>query len=585
MKNINPAVLVSIMGGGVSPSPLLTDLIEYWALDEANGNPRVGKILGLSLAENGTGGVGLTNGWADFERDNSQFLNTADNANLSFGDEDFTISCQVNLESKPAASIMRIVAKANTGANSREYAIDYYQTAAVFTFYVWSDGTAGSVNSVPATNFGDPSLSTNYLIVAWHDSVNNVLGISVNNTSESTVAHSAGVYDGTADFCIGAIANPTHFFDGLVGNVHIWNRVLSSAERTALYNGGTPIFYPFDSAVPLGLTSPTGYQVFQRDGSDQGSITITGVVDGTHSIEASFNGGAYATIATNASGAFSGSLTGQSAGQGTLRVRLVDDTSKYLDVANIGIGDIFICAGQSNMSGRGANSQTYSHASLKAALYRNAYVWGNLVDPTDSKSGQLDSVSADSTAPTGSFLPLLATSVMASTGYPVAFVPCAMGGVDISDWQPGADHSDRATLYGSANYRTTQVEGARCVLLWEGENDVINGTAEATFNSSLDTFCNAVNSDQSIKVMVCKIQDLSAYLGGYDETNVNAAINTAWGDNANVLTGPDFSDLTPATTNGGDGLHFGKSTVDGDAELATVAGRWWTAIQTAFSWA
>jgi hypothetical protein len=238
---------------------------------------------------------------------------------------------------------------------------------------------------------------------------------------------------------------------------------------------------------------------------------------------------------------------------------------------------VFICAGQSNMSGRGTNSQSYGHATLRAVNFKNSYTWQMLIDPYDTATGQTDSVSADSSpAAAGSFIPLLATSYIADRSLPIAFVPCAHGSTTIADWQPGADHNDRTTLYGSMNYRITQAGGAKAVLWWQGESDAIAGTAEATYNAALDTLANAINSDQGIKLVVCKLQDLSAASGAPDETAVNNAINTAWGDNANVLTGPTFADLTPSSA---DGLHFIS-----DAELATVAGRWWTAIETAFGW-
>lgn len=226
--------------------------------------------------------------------------------------------------------------------------------------------------------------------------------------------------------------------------------------------------------------------------------------------------------------------------------------------------------GQSNASGRGTNNQSYSHATLKAGIYKNNYAWAELADPTDTNP-TTDSVSADDNA-AGSPWPLLATLIMADQGVPVAFIPAAMGGTSISDWQPGADHQARNTLYGSMVYRALQVGGVKAVIWWQGERDAVLGTAEATYNTGLDTVANAVQTDLGVKMVVCKLQDLSAYNGGYDESVVNAAIATAWGDNANVLQGPDFSDITPSV----DGVHFKT-----DAELQTAADRWWTAIAAA----
>lgn len=54
-----------------------------------------------------------------------------------------------------------------------------------------------------------------------------------------------------------------------------------------------------------------------------------------------------------------------------------------------------------------------------------------------------------------------------------------------------------------------------------------------------------------------------------DQVPINAAIAEAWGDNANVLEGPSFTDITPSV----DGLHMKT-----DSELQTAAERWYAAL-------
>lgn len=330
------------------------------------------------------------------------------------------------------------------------------------------------------------------------------------------------------------------------------------------------IFNNYIGAEPaLALSAPTAYQTFQRSGAT-GTISIAGsIANATDDVEASFNGGAYATIATGATGAFSGTLTEQAQGQGTLTVRLKNNTSIVATVSNVGVGDVFIVAGQSNASGRGTNNQTYSHASLLASRFHNNYTWGDLVDPTDSNSGQPDSVSQDGDA-AGSVWPLVATLLMADQSVPVAFVPCAKGGTSITEWQPGANHVDRATLYGSMNYRAF-LTGAKAVLWWQGETDGVDGMSQATYNSNLDSLANAIQADRGIKLVVAKLQDCTG-IADANENAIRAAVADAWADNDNVVAGPDLSGLTSD-----DAYHIMT-----DVNLSAAADLWWAAIESEF---
>ncbi len=119
-----------------------------------------------------------------------------------------------------------------------------------------------------------------------------------------------------------------------------------------------------DNPNSITITTPVAYQVFQRNANNHANITITGTYSGTlTAIEASWNGGSYTTIvASPAGGVFSGTLSNQTAGQGMLAVRFTNDTAASSSKSYVGIGDIFVIAGQSNASGRGGNNQSYSSA-------------------------------------------------------------------------------------------------------------------------------------------------------------------------------------------------------------------------------
>lgn len=249
---------------------------------------------------------------------------------------------------------------------------------------------------------------------------------------------------------------------------------------------------------------------------------------------------------------------------------MIDAIYKYY--LSINSFDVFIIAGQSNASGRGDNSQTFTKTGNNDSLQLgNDYLIKGMFDPVDSLANQTDAVSEDPLA-NGSVWPLIATSLSANNRKTI-FVPCAKGGVGISSWQPGADHEDRTTLYGSMIYRAKYIRNLggtlRGVLWWQGETDV-GVLTQSQYNGYLDIIANSVYSDLNIKLMPCKLQNMSLH----DPTTLNAAIAEAWGDNSNVLTGPDLSGITSD-----DEWHLTT-----DESLESAADLWVTAINTAFGW-
>lgn len=315
----------------------------------------------------------------------------------------------------------------------------------------------------------------------------------------------------------------------------------------------------------LTLTTPKQYEVHQRSGST-GSIQISGTVGGsTEDIEASFNGGAYVTIASAvAPGAFSGTLTGQSQGQGTLTVRKKTTTSTSATVADVGIGDVFVVGGDSISEGRGTNAQSYTHASLKAAKFTQADAWGNGNDGIDTGTSS------------GSHWPLLATRIMADQGVPVAFISTGTGSTDVAgsanSWaKPNTEYTGLTSQVSDST-----ASSVKAVLMHLGPNAVVNAStlSQATYNSAIDTLANNIATDVSGapklhigifgEVSTGSPPDRTAALN-----NLRAAIIEAQGDNANVKPGPCLIDLDYT-----DGVHPQSNT-----HLQAVADRWWIAIK------
>lgn len=222
----------------------LTDsLVSYWKLDEASGNA-IDAHGTNDLTE--TGGTiaattGKINGCRDFEDIDTEYFEIADNADVSTGDIDFTFAAWVNLESKGANRI--IIGKDLNTSGNREYNLYFSDTADRFRFELFSATDSGT--NLSADSLGSPSLATWYFIVAWYDATANTMNIQVNDGTVDSTSKATLQASGSAAFRIGARAYPTieDYWDGLIDEVGFWKRVLTSGERTQLYNSGSGLSY------------------------------------------------------------------------------------------------------------------------------------------------------------------------------------------------------------------------------------------------------------------------------------------------------------------------------------------------------
>jgi hypothetical protein len=186
-------------------------------------------------------GTGVSTGGArQFTRDNSEYFEVADNADVSTGDIDFTLTGWVYLDSKPGNQTF--IAKYNTGTVSREYRVFYDVTADRFSFNVSHNGSYQAAATVETDSLGIPSSGQWYFIVCEHDSVNDTLTIQANNGTVDSTAWSSGVYDGTQAFQLGR-RNIGDYMGGRLARFGFWKRTLATAERSELYNSAAGLFY------------------------------------------------------------------------------------------------------------------------------------------------------------------------------------------------------------------------------------------------------------------------------------------------------------------------------------------------------
>lgn len=209
--------------------------IGYWKLDEASGNA-LDAVGTNDLTDTNT--VGTTTGKVGTARDfvaaNGELFSHGDNATLSTGDVDFTITAWFKPQDMTANRI--VVGK---GGGDIEYDIALRSGGPNLQFRACSgSGFAGLDAASDTTTL---SAGTWYFVVGWHDATANTLNIQVNNGTVYSTSYSGGVYDGPNTFYIGKGFDSS--FDGAIDEVGFWKQVLTTQERTDLWNGGAGLAY------------------------------------------------------------------------------------------------------------------------------------------------------------------------------------------------------------------------------------------------------------------------------------------------------------------------------------------------------
>lgn len=118
----------------------------------------------------------------------------------------------------------------------------------------------------------------------------------------------------------------------------------------------------------------------------------------------------------------------------------------------VAIKRLFILAGQSNASGRGELDANTEAPDSRVFQFGNDYVMHKAYEPVDDALNQVDAVSVDTIAKHG--FALRAGKDLAKAGYgKLAIIPCPKGGSKLEQWWATNNPLDRATLFGSCNYR------------------------------------------------------------------------------------------------------------------------------------
>jgi sialate O-acetylesterase len=148
-------------------------------------------------------------------------------------------------------------------------------------------------------------------------------------------------------------------------------------------------------------------------------------------------------------------------------------------LTQVAIGDLYLAAGQSNMSGYSGSLDPAETPIATVHLFGNDYRWKRAQEPMDDGTDQVDRISEE--APAHSLMLRFAKDLSAGLGVPVGIIPAPLGGTNLyAQWQRTAgDPAHRGTLYGSSIQRVLCQQSPHAIrgaIWYQGESDAGRGT-------------------------------------------------------------------------------------------------------------
>ncbi|UFH54755.1 sialate O-acetylesterase [Spirosoma sp. KNUC1025] len=326
------------------------------------------------------------------------------------------------------------------------------------------------------------------------------------------------------------------------------------------------VFLSSQSLAQLTITSPTPRMVFQRSLGNDAAVLVTGNAPLTATnVDARFvpiavgQGTVTAWTALTlipGTSAFRGKVT-VSAGWYRLDVRAKAGTSviAQTQVGRVGVGEVFVVAGQSNVYGGfdrvpGALDDRVSCLDFRQdslseqvlPLLFGHVSYGSSIGP--SQPPHLWGVLGD--------------SLVKRLNVPVLFLGAALGGSSSSEWQQGAA-GNLGTTTNSAVYRRLGVAllhyvtrtGVRAVLWHQGESDVT--TSYQTYYNNLNTVIG--KSRQQLAYALPWMVSRVSYNGFQTNPSVIQAQNQLIADLPGLFPGP-ATDTIIGSANRPDAIHM-----------------------------
>lgn len=233
-----------------------------------------------------------------------------------------------------------------------------------------------------------------------------------------------------------------------------------------------------DDPIPLATRYPQTGQIFQRDAADLADVVIAHPPVAGSTVAARYDGAPWQVVETWAANGIAGALRNVPAGWHRIEVQVKGVPGLLFAVEAVGVGDLFVLDGQSNMIMQGETP--------RVSLLGAHVLPRRLADGVTSLFKPANDSLWTPAGRHGSVWPLVADAVTAGTGVPVGFVAVAEGAtglVDPPDWAAGGFFWDRMIH----NVRTATGGAGRvaAVLKDQGETDANHAVSYGAFKAAL----------------------------------------------------------------------------------------------------
>jgi len=334
--------------------------------------------------------------------------------------------------------------------------------------------------------------------------------------------------------------------------------------------------YAQAAGAELRLTSPADYQVSQRTKRSEGALTISGSCKDAADARLEVRlldpqgKGEWQSLARGTGESFQTNLTAPSGGWYRLEARLTKEGKALAEtsVAHVGIGEVFLVAGQSNSANHGEEKQTVK--SGRVASF-DGKAWQVAHDPQRGASGN-----------GGSFLPPLGDTLAAKFGVPIGFIPIGIGATSVREWlpagvafpspptllsrvtkRPDGGWESNGAAYGTlvSRLKLLGLRGFRAVLWHQGESDANQKDPTRTLPGSLyqEHLARIIRDSRQATGWDAPwfVAQVSYHVPGDEaSTDIRAAQAALWKTGL-ALAGPDSDALKgELRERGGKGVHF-----------------------------